>query len=57
MNIDRIDHIVPTVRDTEATCGVEIVEGPVPSTGARGPIRSVYFRNPDANLVEVSVYE
>jgi catechol 2,3-dioxygenase-like lactoylglutathione lyase family enzyme len=36
---------------------VAIVEGPVLRTGARGPIRSVYFRDPDANLIEVSVYE
>ena len=36
---------------------VSIVEGPVQRTGAMGPIRSVYFRDPDANLIEVSVYE
>lgn len=38
------------------TCGVEIEEGPVPRTGAKGPIVSVYFRDPDGNLVEVSNY-
>jgi catechol 2,3-dioxygenase-like lactoylglutathione lyase family enzyme len=38
------------------TCGVQIVEGPVPRTGARGPIVSVYFRDPDGNLLEVSSY-
>jgi len=38
-------------------CGVEIIEGPAPRTGAMGPIRSVYFRDPDRNLVEVSNYE
>jgi catechol 2,3-dioxygenase-like lactoylglutathione lyase family enzyme len=37
-------------------CGVAIEEGPVMRTGARGPIQSVYFRDPDANLVEVSNY-
>jgi catechol 2,3-dioxygenase-like lactoylglutathione lyase family enzyme/ribosomal protein S18 acetylase RimI-like enzyme len=37
--------------------GVRIIEGPVRRTGALGPIRSVYFRDPDANLIEVSVYE
>jgi hypothetical protein len=36
---------------------VPILEGPVVRTGAVGPIRSVYFRDPDANLIEVSVYE
>lgn len=35
---------------------VEIVEGPVEKTGTRGPIDSVYFRDPDGNLVEVARY-
>ena len=34
--------------------GVEIIEGPVSKTGATGPLISVYFRDPDGNLVEVS---
>ena len=33
---------------------VPIVEGPVAKTGATGPIRSVYVRDPDGNLVEIS---
>jgi catechol 2,3-dioxygenase-like lactoylglutathione lyase family enzyme len=37
--------------------GVPILEGPVARTGAVGPIRSVYVRDPDANLIEVSVHE
>jgi catechol 2,3-dioxygenase-like lactoylglutathione lyase family enzyme len=37
--------------------GVEILEGPVQRTGAMGAIRSVYFRDPDGNLIEVSNYE
>ncbi|WP_312112111.1 VOC family protein [Brevibacillus reuszeri] len=36
--------------------GVEIVEGPVQKTGAMGPILSVYMRDPDHNLIEVSNY-
>lgn len=36
--------------------GVEIVEGPVEKSGALGPIISVYFNDPDGNLVEVSSY-
>jgi catechol 2,3-dioxygenase-like lactoylglutathione lyase family enzyme len=32
------------------------VEGPVAKTGAMGPIQSVYVRDPDLNLVEISVY-
>jgi catechol 2,3-dioxygenase-like lactoylglutathione lyase family enzyme len=34
--------------------GVEVLEGPVRRTGATGPIMSVYFRDPDGNLIEVS---
>src|SRR5690242_21225016 len=36
---------------------VRIIEGPVPRTGAKGEMRSVYLRDPDLNLVEISVYE
>jgi catechol 2,3-dioxygenase-like lactoylglutathione lyase family enzyme len=35
--------------------GVPIIEGPVAKTGATGPIRSVYVRDPDLNLIEISV--
>ena len=35
---------------------IPLVEGPVTKTGAAGPIRSVYVRDPDLNLVEISVY-
>ena len=35
---------------------IKIIEGPVNKTGATGPIRSVYVRDPDLNLVEISVY-
>lgn len=126
MKIDRIDHLVLTVRDIEATCafysrvlgmepitfaggrhalsfghqkinihqadapiaphalhptpgsadlcfisatpiaevvsdlqrlGIPIIEGPVQRSGATGPITSVYFHDPDSNLIEVSEYE
>ena len=126
MEIDRLDHLVLTVRDVEATCafyarvmllepitfadgrralrfgrqkinlhptdaplsphasyptpgsadlcfitvtpiaevaatlqqlGVLIEEGPVRRSGATGPITSVYFRDPDDNLIEVAEYD
>lgn len=37
-------------------CGVPVLEGPVMRTGATGAIRSVYIRDPDRNLVEISNY-
>ncbi|PAQ03560.1 VOC family protein [Mesorhizobium sp. M6A.T.Ce.TU.002.03.1.1] len=36
--------------------GVAVEVGPVERIGARGPMMSVYFRDPDGNLVEVSDY-
>lgn len=39
-----------------ARCSVTIIEGPVQKTGATGLLRSVYFRDPDGNLIEVSNY-
>jgi catechol 2,3-dioxygenase-like lactoylglutathione lyase family enzyme len=37
-------------------CGVPIVAGPGPRAGAIGAIQSVYLRDPDRNLVEISNY-
>lgn len=39
-----------------AALGVEIEEGPVKRTGALGEMDSVYLRDPDGNLLEVSSY-
>ena len=39
-----------------AAARIAIEEGPVMRTGARGPIRSVYLRDPDGNLVEICEY-
>ncbi|RUM35299.1 MAG: VOC family protein [Desulfobulbus sp.] len=33
---------------------IPIIEGPVQRTGATGPIQSVYFRDPDGNLLEIA---
>jgi catechol 2,3-dioxygenase-like lactoylglutathione lyase family enzyme len=38
-------------------CGVAIEEGPVKKQGARGALRSVYCRDPDGSLIEISSYE
>lgn len=36
--------------------GLQIIEGPVRRTGARGPMMSIYLRDPDGNLVEIARY-
>jgi catechol 2,3-dioxygenase-like lactoylglutathione lyase family enzyme len=38
-------------------CGVAIKEGPVDKQGARGALRSVYCRDPDGSLIEISSYQ
>lgn len=45
-----ISRVIQHLKD----CGVTIEEGPVTRSGAAGKLESVYFRDPDANLVEVS---
>ena len=37
--------------------GVPIEVGPVPKSGAVGPLTSVYIRDPDGNLVEIAEYK
>lgn len=47
-----LDEVVAHLRQ----CGVEIIEGPAAKVGALGLINSIYFRDPDGNLIEVSNY-
>jgi catechol 2,3-dioxygenase-like lactoylglutathione lyase family enzyme len=47
-----LDEVISHLRQ----CGVEIVAGPEAKVGALGLINSVYFRDPDGNLIEVSNY-
>ncbi len=42
------------VADHLVACGVNVIEGPVQRTGATGAILSVYVRDPDMNLIEIS---
>jgi catechol 2,3-dioxygenase-like lactoylglutathione lyase family enzyme len=39
-----------------STCSVTIEYGPVPQSGALGPMSSVYCRDPDGNLIEIATY-
>lgn len=47
---------IEDIREELIAKGVVIEEGIVPRTGAQGAIRSVYIRDPDGNLVEISTY-
>jgi catechol 2,3-dioxygenase-like lactoylglutathione lyase family enzyme len=45
------------VADHLRACGVAIIEGPADKRGARGTIVSVYCRDPDGSLIEISSYK
>ncbi|MCX4649022.1 VOC family protein [Streptomyces sp. NPDC055059] len=51
-----VDEPVERIVAELASHGVPLEEGPVERTGATGPIRSVYVRDPDDNLIELSNY-
>ena len=48
-----MEEVVARLKD----CGVTLVLGPVARIGAEGPMTSVYFRDPDDNLVEIARYD
>ena len=50
-------HPLDEVAARLARNGVAIEEGPVQRTGATGPITSLYVRDPDGNLVEISLVQ
>ncbi|OAM31114.1 MULTISPECIES: VOC family protein [Eikenella] len=51
------DTPLPQVRAELAAHGIETLGGIVSRTGALGAIQSVYLRDPDGNLLEISCYE
>jgi catechol 2,3-dioxygenase-like lactoylglutathione lyase family enzyme len=52
-----VEREIPAVVEHLKSEGVEVVEGPVERTGAVGRMTSVYLRDPDGNLIEMSKYE
>jgi catechol 2,3-dioxygenase-like lactoylglutathione lyase family enzyme len=52
INADPLDAVQIELADR----GVDVIEGPVQRTGACGQLRSVYLRDPDGNLIEISNY-
>ena len=51
------DRTPQQVVDHLTAAGITIAEGPVAKSGARGPITSVYFTDPDGNLIEIASYD
>jgi catechol 2,3-dioxygenase-like lactoylglutathione lyase family enzyme len=51
-----VDEPVDRIIAELASHGIPLEEGPVERTGATGPILSVYVRDPDDNLIELSNY-
>lgn len=49
---DPLDAVIAHLRD----CGVAVTDGPIARSGALGAITSVYFHDPDGNLLEVATY-
>jgi catechol 2,3-dioxygenase-like lactoylglutathione lyase family enzyme len=51
-----VEEPIEAVLEILTSAGVPIEEGPVDRTGATGPIHSLYVRDPDQNLIELSNY-
>jgi catechol 2,3-dioxygenase-like lactoylglutathione lyase family enzyme len=52
-----VDANLQAIRAAIASAGIPIEEGPVERSGALGAMTSVYIRDPDQNLLELSTYQ
>ncbi|MGF1474934.1 MAG: VOC family protein [Geminicoccaceae bacterium] len=48
------DRPLQSVTERLAEAGIDVIEGPVARTGAKGPLISIYCRDPDGNLIEIA---
>lgn len=48
--VDNVDAMLEQLKSAD----ISVIDGPVERTGATGPVRSIYVRDPDGNLVELS---
>jgi catechol 2,3-dioxygenase-like lactoylglutathione lyase family enzyme len=51
-----LDHLCLVIDATEDLAGLDVVQGPVPRSGAQGMATSFYVYDPDGNLVELRYY-
>jgi len=51
-----VEESVAEIQEQLESCGIEICEGPVSREGAVGEMISIYFWDPDGNLIELSNY-
>jgi catechol 2,3-dioxygenase-like lactoylglutathione lyase family enzyme len=47
---------IEEIKEHVESQGIVLIEGPVQKEGALGPMMSIYFRDPDGNLIEISRY-